>query len=208
VLTSFVQDAHALDILSEHLPQLVRFAASGEMETALVLLPESSRKSGTKSWTTKPVELRARQVMEEVMAEAEDPEPAPTTPATSAPFFPGQIDVGSIPACFQTLNSCITATGNCSGHGDCWDKYAKSDGSAKGNPCFHCRCKGTKSTTGGYTHWGGPVCSKIDISVPFWLFAGFTIVIIGVLTFAIGLLFAVGEEQLPGVIGAGVSKSK
>ncbi len=44
--------------------------------------------------------------------------------------------------------------------------------------------------------------------MPFWLIVGFTVTIIGAISFAIGLLFSVGEERLPGVIGAGVSKSK
>lgn len=57
-------------------------------------------------------------------------------------------------------------------------------------------------------HWGGNMCQKEDISVPFWLIVGFTVTIIGAITFAIGLLFSVGEEKLPGVIGAGVSRSK
>jgi 1,4-dihydroxy-2-naphthoate octaprenyltransferase len=50
------------------------------------------------------------------------------------------------------------------------------------------------------------MCQKKDVSVPFWLLAGFTIGIIGVVTFAIGLLYSIGEEKLPGVIGAGVSR--
>lgn len=52
------------------------------------------------------------------------------------------------------------------------------------------------------------MCQKEDVSVQFWLIAGFTVTIVGAVTFAIGLLFSVGEEQLPGVIGAGVSRSK
>jgi 1,4-dihydroxy-2-naphthoate octaprenyltransferase len=52
------------------------------------------------------------------------------------------------------------------------------------------------------------MCQKEDISVQFWLIAGFTIMIVGVTAFAIGLLYSVGEETLPGVIGAGVSRSK
>lgn len=56
--------------------------------------------------------------------------------------------------------------------------------------------------------WGGNMCQKKDVSIPFWLLTGFTIAIVGMITFAIGLLYSVGEEQLPGVIGAGVSRSK
>jgi hypothetical protein len=40
------------------------------------------------------------------------------------------------------------------------------------------------------------------------MLAGFTITIVGAVSFAISMLFSVGEETLPGVIGAGVSRSK
>lgn len=54
-------------------------------------------------------------------------------------------------------------------------------------------------------HWGGAACQKKDISGPFWLIVGFTVVMIGLVSWAIGMLFSIGEEKLPGVIGAGVS---
>jgi 1,4-dihydroxy-2-naphthoate octaprenyltransferase len=46
------------------------------------------------------------------------------------------------------------------------------------------------------------------VSVPFWLFFGFTVIMVGILSMSIGLLYSIGEEKLPGVIGAGVSRSK
>ena len=48
------------------------------------------------------------------------------------------------------------------------------------------------------------MCQKEDVSVQFWLIAGSTIALVGAVTFAIGLLFSVGEEKMPGVLGAGV----
>lgn len=124
----------------------------------------------------------------------------------------------SIPACFQSFNSCDTATNSCSGHGKCVDKYAINNGgiaspnAAKGS-CFVCHCLSTLNRPedeGGLstTQWAGNMCQKIDVSVPFWLITGFTVAIVGAVAFAIGLLFSVGEEKLPGVIGAGVSRSK
>jgi Domain of unknown function (DUF3844) len=196
-----------LEVLGRELPNLARLAASGEMETMLVFIPESTRRSSINSWSTKLIDLKPRQLAEEVMAEPDDVEPIPTTPASKRPVFPGAA-AGSIPACFQSFNSCATTTKNCSGHGVCEDKYLRNDGTTPGAPCFYCKCQGTVSESGSYTHWAGPICSKVDVSVPFWLFTSFTIVMIGVLAFAIGLLFGVGEEKLPGVIGAGVSKSK
>lgn len=179
------------------------------METTFVVMPESSRNSQIRHWSSKPEELRRRQV-EEVMKTDSDKttKPAPTSPAETSNPFPGGIKRGSIPSCFSSAETCVKDTRNCSGHGECVNKYQKANGESTGT-CFACACLATKSNkTGSVTHWGGPACSKIDVSVPFWLFTGFGIALIGTLYFAISLLFNVGEEQLPGVIGAGVSKSK
>ncbi|EEY23791.1 conserved hypothetical protein [Verticillium alfalfae VaMs.102] len=185
------------------------FAQSGEMETTLVLLPETSRISSLNAWSTKPQSLRRRQVAEEVMTEAD--EPAPTTAATEveaadmplASFVRGR----DLPSCFASADSCQNSTGNCSGHGKCVNKYAREDGSDAGT-CFYCQCESSRPKNGSVTHWAGATCSKVDVSAPFWLFTGFTILMVGILTFSIGLLYSIGEEKLPGVIGAGVSKSK
>jgi hypothetical protein len=92
------------------------------------------------------------------------------------------------------------------------NKYEEGD-SAK---CFACSCKATVLKPGEglelkgrkTQHWGGNMCQKEDVAVQFWLIAGFTVTIVLAVGFAVGLLFSVGEEKLPGVIGAGVSRSK
>lgn len=43
------------------------------------------------------------------------------------------------------------------------------------------------------------------MSVPFWLLAGFTVLLVSIISYAIGLMYSVGGEELPGVIGAGVT---
>ena len=104
----------------------------------------------------------------------------------------------------------MSGTSDCSGHGECaarWTGEGKGDGA---EACYVCRClqtteKGADGREGLY-RWGGAACQKIDVSTPFWLFAGVTIALVGTVTFAVGLLFGVGEQKLPGVIGAGVSK--
>lgn len=53
--------------------------------------------------------------------------------------------------------------------------------------------------------WGGAACEKKDISVPFFLFAGFGVAMMAVVVGSIGLLYGMGKEELPGVIGAGVT---
>ncbi|GKT64169.1 arsenate reductase [Colletotrichum tofieldiae] len=200
-------DSSILVSLSENASLLKQLAANGEMETVVIAMPESSRNSQVRHWSSKPEELRRRQV-EEVMTETDDhDQPAPTTPAQSTAPFVGNIERGTIRSCYDSQDACVKATGNCSGHGKCFNKYATPDGKGQSS-CFACQCLGTESKSGSITHWGGRACSKVDVSVPFWLFVGFGIAMVGILTSAIGLLFSVGEEKLPGVIGAGVSKTK
>ena len=55
------------------------------------------------------------------------------------------------------------------------------------------------------TQWGGPACQKKDISAAFWLLAGFSIVMMATVSWGVGLLFSIGQEDLPSVIGAGVA---
>ena len=133
-------------------------------------------------------------------------EPAETSKAQEPEFFISTNARKPIPACFGSEDSCVTGTGNCSGHGSCLNRYAKPDGSDGKEVCFTCHCLSTVSESGSLTQWAGGACSKKDVSVPFWLFFGFTILLLGILYLAIGMLFGVGEETLPGVIGAGVSR--
>lgn len=117
---------------------------------------------------------------------------------------------GIPPLCHASLDSCISATNNCSGHGECFRKYGDE---GKGG-CFTCFCKATVKTIpfpGGQKngttlqYWGGSACHKEDISDAFWLIFIFTVVIIAVTGWAVTMIFNIGEEKLPGVIGAGVS---
>lgn len=129
----------------------------------------------------------------------------PSQPQTlKAPTIPG----GIIPACHSSYESCVAATHNCTGRGTCYKKYSTTGGT---NPrdCFACGCvatvrenpSGSKKTT----TWGGPACQKKDISMPFLLIAGFTVVMVATVSWGIGLLFSIGQETLPSVIGAGVA---
>lgn len=178
------------------------------METTVVVLPASGQAS---KWSDKTQELRRRQSPAEQVISDYDPieSEAPTSESTidddpSSMFYAA---AGKIPACFGSEDSCQTSTGNCSGHGSCLNKYAKPDGSEGKEACYTCHCLSTVSDSGSLTHWAGSTCAKKDVSVAFWLFAGFTIVMVGILTLSISMLFSVGEEKLPGVIGAGVSRT-
>lgn len=181
------------------------------MESTIVLLPQTGNAADAGTWTDESQELRRRQA-EQVMASKSTKSSSPT--ATSKPSKPK----GKILACYDSAESCEKATNECSGHGTCADKYAKKDPEEKRadtqrSVCFACSCLSTfenpsKKSNGTLTHWAGPTCAKQDISTQFWLFFGITILLLGVISLSIGLLFNVGEEKLPGVIGAGVSKSK
>ncbi|KAK1918310.1 hypothetical protein P3342_001228 [Pyrenophora teres f. teres] len=55
------------------------------------------------------------------------------------------------------------------------------------------------------TYWGGPACQKKDISTQFWLFVGSGVILAFLVSSGIGMLYSMGAEELPSVIGAGVS---
>lgn len=194
-----------------HIALLQKNAKNQEIDTTVVFLPVVADSSSTKSWSEKPQELRRRQEVEQVMSAFDDETspPAPTSEATSEKEFYFDHPPVPVQSCFTSEDNCASATGNCSGHGSCQNKYAEVDGSEGKEVCYQCYCMSTvNETSGSLTHWAGTSCSKQDVSVAFWLFAGFTLVMVSVLYMAVGMLFSVGEETLPGVIGAGVSRSK
>jgi hypothetical protein len=118
---------------------------------------------------------------------------------------------GILPSCFPSMDSCNSLTRNCTGHGSCNLKY--TDPSARdGAPnkhCYVCSCEPQKHETSDgkeqTTYWGGAACQKKDVSVEFWLIVLFTVALIGLVGFAVGSVWSMGDEELPSVIGAGVS---
>lgn len=116
---------------------------------------------------------------------------------------------GILPACFSSKSSCESTTNNCTGHGSCTLAYTNKDAdSDSGAPCYQCACKATVEGEGEKTkttYWSGPACQKQDVSTAFWLLALFTVGLIGLIGFAVGNLVTMGAEELPSVIGAGVS---
>ncbi|KAK4187910.1 hypothetical protein QBC35DRAFT_523244 [Podospora australis] len=215
------------ETLISSLPRIQTLTSTADLELTLLVLPESSRNSKTSSWSAlaaKGANLARRDFgVERVITDSTvSHKNAPPTLAPNSPAAPkkGKKEREVIRACYESLDGCMQATGDCSGHGVCVNKYGSggndTDDSApaKKAACFTCRCKPTFISRGDEegskgkktVQWGGNKCQKEDISVQFWLITGFTIVIIGAVTFAISLLFNVGEEKLPGVIGAGVSR--
>ncbi|KAJ5127510.1 hypothetical protein N7448_008289 [Penicillium atrosanguineum] len=115
------------------------------------------------------------------------------------------------PVCHVSNSSCAEATNNCSGHGSCYLKYGSGEEGSTGN-CYACRCQQTVVRKSDGTiqkiQWGGPACQKKDISSPFFLIAGVSVLAILMVGSAIGMLFSMGQEELPSVISAGVGGSK
>ncbi|KLU82142.1 hypothetical protein MAPG_01219 [Magnaporthiopsis poae ATCC 64411] len=187
-------------------------SVDNDMQAIIVLMPESSRTAGSKEWTTQQAdasELRRRQ-FESVLGEKLPKKSGGVQTSSSGVSHlaaGGAAPNRRIPACFASLSACQNATAGCSGHGECLNKFTGTNTSvAKGDPvCFSCHCLPTKE---GNTRafWGGKTCQKRDISTPFWLITFLTVALIGLVSMAIGMLFTVGEEKLPGVIGAGVSR--
>ncbi|TWU76382.1 hypothetical protein ED733_006498 [Metarhizium rileyi] len=201
---SVKENPQLLDEVPKQMEQLVRLAKSGELETIIVALPSS--KSSSQWLDEQQQELRRRQA-EQVISSLDRPvvSAVPTSSPIPDPIFdPSE----RIKACYETKEACMAKTHDCSSHGECQDKYANATGSRNKAACFACHCQSTRSKSGSLTTWAGPTCAKKDISAAFWLFAGFTLALVGITYMAISILFNVGEEKLPGVIGAGVSRSK
>lgn len=116
---------------------------------------------------------------------------------------------GPIPSYYASKSACEKTTNNCTGHGECVLQFKQKDADGKDKDVYGCACKPqiTKLKEGGQktTRYGGGACNKVDISAPFWLLAGTTIFLLFLITWGVGLLYSMGNDELPSVIGAGVS---
>lgn len=215
ILIVLDQNANILNTIVDNLSDMRQAVSTSDIEATIILLPESSRSSKHARWSSGgPSELRRRVEMplSDTVAKVVVPgsSSADDLSLPASPFAAGTINLG----CFTSYNSCVTATSNCTGHGSCVDKYAENniDGSGGDKQCFVCYCAATKADPSknedNHVHWGGAYCQKIDVSSPFWLLAGTSIILVGLVTGSIAMLYNVGEEKLPGVIGAGVSRTK
>lgn len=115
------------------------------------------------------------------------------------------------PICHASNSSCAEATNNCSGHGSCYLKYGSGAEGTTGN-CYTCQCRQSivrnNDGTAKTVQWGGSACQKRDISSPFFLVAGVSVLAIMLVGSAIGMLFSMGSQELPSVISAGVGGPK
>ncbi|KAG8983669.1 hypothetical protein FRB90_005843 [Tulasnella sp. 427] len=107
--------------------------------------------------------------------------------------------VFSTSTCFKSNDTCTEKTNSCSGHGSC------SGVTIAGKTCYTCSCSITKNDKGRKQWWAGQACERLDMSTPFALLAGTTLALIVLVVFSVGLLQAVGSEQLPNTLTAAAS---
>lgn len=217
----------------DHLETMLKRVAKMDLPEGssytVVMLPTSSShsKRTTNPWGTYDVPLSngaRRQNPEAPLSAGPEPASSPAPPVSDLEDFPVIINQakpkvpvrGILPSCFASLSSCQKTTNNCTGHGEC-KLLHKGRGSGKDQQtvdCYGCACsptvqhvdedKGMESKR-KVTYWGGPACQKKDISVQFWLFVGTGVILAFLVASGIGMLFSMGSEELPSVIGAGVS---
>lgn len=201
--------------------RLIKYAKDNEMNVAVVFMPETCRSANTFSNPYGAYDMPSQIQIERREQQAE--EPMTMTPAgTYSPPKPqskqvmasanetGELITGVPAVCYASIDACTTKTNNCSGHGKCFQKSGtKGDAS-----CFACTCEAEVLTIPGKdgrkdtqktTFYGGAACQKVDVSGPFWLLFLVSLVLVGIVGWGITLLFGIGEEKLPSVIGAGVS---
>jgi hypothetical protein len=203
---------HFIDSASELTTELNRLVKQNHCITVLTT-PQDTPSSSTFQWGSYalPVAKRAAPAPEAPLSDFH----ASVQSDSSAPSFHSLANNsnssstplrGILPACFTSQSACESATRNCTGHGSCSKAYRDPDSGSNGLDCYSCRCKATKSENGKKTTvWAGPACQKKDVSVEFWLIALFTIALMGLVGFAVGSVWEMGSEELPSVIGAGVS---
>ncbi|KAJ6498776.1 hypothetical protein C8R45DRAFT_979853 [Mycena sanguinolenta] len=126
---------------------------------------------------------------------------------SQAPFPrpPPQSPIGSISTCHTTLDVCNNATSSCSGRGEC------VSATKAGRTCFVCSCETTSTGTGNQVKtetWVGESCERKDVSGPFVLLAGTTIVLILIAAGSVSLLYTVGTIELPSVLMGGAVNPK
>ncbi|KAK7191774.1 hypothetical protein PSPO01_02223 [Paraphaeosphaeria sporulosa] len=216
----------SVEALGDMISALMAAPKENQFAVTLVVMPPSASnvKRATNPYGTyQRATLEARRELTETIMSLASAEPA-TSPNPELPSdmedFPviamaegndTTAPLGILPRCFATEDACTKATHGCSGHGSCGVLHKGKKGERA--DCYGCMCKPTvvdRGDTGMEAHkkttyWGGPACQKKDVSIPFWLFVSSGVLFAFLISGGIGLLYSVGSEELPSVIGAGVS---
>ncbi|EEH37214.2 hypothetical protein PAAG_07770 [Paracoccidioides lutzii Pb01] len=175
----------------------------------LSILAKESRQESTMIFadTVPPYHTSNRQYEERERSVLEPRQPKDANDMTRGHKFPSTM----MPFCYTDNRTCTEVTNSCSGHGYCYRKFGSKEGS-KGD-CYACKCGRTVIRTNQdgsvkTVQWGGPACQKKDVSIPFYIIAGISILMVLSIAGGIKMLFSVGMEELPSVIGAGVAVPK
>ncbi|KAF1992613.1 hypothetical protein K402DRAFT_345077 [Aulographum hederae CBS 113979] len=216
----------ATSSISGELKSLLAEAKEQGFPLTIALMPQGSHQRQKRSANPygeyeKPNYAQHQRKQKEVpLSESSDSLPTQASSGSGATLQPAQSPNlnaaakplrGIIPTCFESMDACNSVTRNCTGHGECILKHKATDDEKKA--CYSCACTkpevrknkdGTKKTT----NFGGGACQKKDIVMEFWLIAGFTLFLMSVVAMGVGMLYSMGEEELPSVIGAGVSGPK
>lgn len=213
---------HESNSLAAALDTINKKAAEDGFSTTIVMLPSSSSRSKRSggSWGSYASASKGarRENPEAFLSLNAVPSTTPSPPMSDLEDFSFIAQAsdkdtvrGILPSCFKSVSACQKSTNNCSSHGEC---KLLHKGRGKGSnqeslDCYGCACVPTIKEVGKdqrqVTHWGGPACQKRDISTQFWLFVGVGVILSFLAASGIGMLFSIGSEELPSVIGAGVS---
>jgi hypothetical protein len=183
--------------------ELSALASESRQETTVVLLARHSSKGGYNEATRR---LKTRYESDKNFAQSPSsikpgsPEDASLLSVRRQTHIPSLL----IPMCHSSNDSCIEKTQNCSGNGYCDLKY--KDSTSK--DCYSCLCKTESKNEDGKIktiQWSGVACQKIDISTPFFVLAGLSMLLVITISWGISFLFAVGQEELPSVLSVGVA---
>ncbi|RAR08537.1 hypothetical protein DDE82_002153 [Stemphylium lycopersici] len=215
--------------LAQVLSNVNKKAEETGFSTTVVMMPRSASKSKRTAnpWGVYDVPSKEarRQNPEAVLSSQAAPATSEVPDLEDFPVVVAQADTsknnkgpvrGILPVCFNSMNACQSQTHNCSSHGECTllHKGRGSGSDQETVDCYGCACKATVEHVGEdhgmeskrkVTYWGGPACQKKDISIQFWLFVGSGVVLAFLVSAGIGMLYSMGAEELPSVIGAGVS---
>ncbi|OAL07423.1 hypothetical protein IQ06DRAFT_238373 [Phaeosphaeriaceae sp. SRC1lsM3a] len=209
--------------------EITQKAKADGFAATIVTMPASMKhsKRAANPWGTYTVPSAAaprRENPEAFLSLSTEPSSSPAPPVSDLEDFPVIISQtndtspvrGILPSCFNSKSACEKQTHGCSGHGECklLHKGRGSGSDRQSVDCYGCACTPTVEHVGEdkgmeirkkVTYWGGPACQKKDISVQFWLFVLVGVTLAFLVSSGIGMLYSMGSEELPSVIGAGVS---
>ena len=216
IWTTGAKDDLSTEQIAQVLSSVNKKAEETGFSTTVVMMPRSAKsksKRAAQPWGAYDVPSKEarRQNPEAILSSQPVPAVSKVPDLEDFPVFTSEKKSngtvrGILPPFFNTLASCEKLTLGCSGHGECKLLHKAQDKTQQDR--FGCACSPTivgKGNARKVTNWGGPACQKKDISTPFWLFVGTGVMLAFLISTIIGMMYSIGSEELPSVIGAGVS---